>query len=338
MTPAYRSSSPRRPWSEPARRPRHARTARFRETSLALAAVAIVLGVVLVVALARGGSTGEMPRPGVQHPATAGATGSSTTTTSSAVGPKSTTAAVAADPFGAAAESYVAGRTGTISAAAYDLQTGQDWTLGDGAPQDTASVVKVVILEALLARSDGAGLSSSQQSLAQSMIELSDNASTTELWDQAGGAAGLGSFDSSAGLTDTTPSPCVECPGFPWPGWGLTTTTPSDQIALLRLLVESNALLTTSERQYALNLMENVTSSEQWGVTGDVPTGVTVALKNGWLPLNAADSDWQINSIGWVSGAGRDYLLAVLTTGDPSEQYGIDTIEGLSGMVWRALS
>jgi hypothetical protein len=64
---------------------------------------------------------------------------------------------------------------------------------------------------------------------------------------------------------------------------------------------------------------------------------VTVALKNGWLPLNDANTDWQINSVGWVSGGGRDYLLAVLSTGNPTEQYGIDTINGLSSLVWSAL-
>jgi hypothetical protein len=65
---------------------------------------------------------------------------------------------------------------------------------------------------------------------------------------------------------------------------------------------------------------------------------VTIALKNGWLPLNASDTDWQVNSIGWVSGLGRDYLIAVLSTGNPSEAYGIDTIDELSAIVWRQLA
>jgi hypothetical protein len=84
-----------------------------------------------------------------------------------------------------------------------------------------------------------------------------------------------------------------------------------------------------------LSLLENVTPAQRWGVSGGVPAQVTVALKNGWLPLAGVDSDWQINSVGWISGGGRNYLMAVLTTGNPTEQYGIDTIDQLSAMVWQ---
>jgi hypothetical protein len=51
-----------------------------------------------------------------------------------------------------------------------------------------------------------------------------------------------------------------------------------------------------------------------------------------------ADGTWQINSIGWVDGAGRDYLVAVLTDENPDEQYGIDTINTLSGYIWNAMA
>jgi hypothetical protein len=63
-----------------------------------------------------------------------------------------------------------------------------------------------------------------------------------------------------------------------------------------------------------------------------------VALKNGWLPLDARNSNWQVNSVGWVSGDGRNYLMAVLSTGNPSEQYGIDTLNHLGAMAWSALA
>jgi len=241
------------------------------------------------------------------------------------------------DPFSAAITSYLASRAGVVAAAVYDLGTRQLWAIGPGTPQAEASVVKVDILETLLTQQGSGGLSGTDQALAQSMIEDSDNDSATDLWDAVGGPSGIRSFNAEAGLADTTPSPCVECAGFAWPGWGLTTTTPADQIALLRQIAVPGGLLSTAERGYAAQLMENITPSQRWGVCAGVPAQVTVALKNGWLPLNEAGTDWQINSVGWVSGLGRDYLIAVLSTGNPTEQYGIDTVGWLSGAVWKQL-
>ncbi len=243
------------------------------------------------------------------------------------------------DPLGAAAASYVAARSGTVVAAVYDIGSGQTWTLGAQRPQAEASIVKLDILETLLAREgDGpTGLPPSDQSLAQEMMEDSDNSAATSLWNAVGGPGPIQLFNTAAGLTDTVPSSCVACPGFAWPGWGLTTTTPADQIVLLRELIKPSTLLTDAQRRDALQLMENVAPSQRWGVTGGVPQQATVALKDGWLPLNSAGTDWQINSIGWISGSGRDYLMAVLTTGNPDEQYGIDTISQLSAKVWRGM-
>ena len=243
------------------------------------------------------------------------------------------------DPLGGAAASYVASRSGTVVAAVYDVSSRQTWTLGTQRPQAEASVVKLDILETLFAQEGGGptGLPPADQSLAQEMMEDSDNDAATSLWNAVGGPGRIQSFNAAAGLTDTAPSSCVACPGFAWPGWGLTTTTPADQIVLLRELIKPSTLLTDAQRQDALQLMENVAPSQRWGVTGGVPQQATVALKNGWLPLNSAGTDWQINSIGWISGSGRDYLMAVLTTGNPDEQYGIDTISQLSATVWRGM-
>jgi len=44
-----------------------------------------------------------------------------------------------------------------------------------------------------------------------------------------------------------------------------------------------------------------------------------------------------VNSIGWVHGNGRDYVLAVLTTHSASEQYGIDTIDEIARSIYRQL-
>jgi hypothetical protein len=255
--------------------------------------------------------------------------------------PSSSATAVAAsashaDPFSSAVTSYLAGREGTALAAVYDVRTGQTWTLGDGRPQATGSIVKVDILQTLLARRP-LGLPAADQALARSMIENSSNAAATTLWNQVGRAPGLRAYNASVGLHQTTPSTCLVCAGFAWPGWGLTSTTPADQLLLLRELVDG-PLLSPADRGYAVSLMENVEPDQRWGVSAGVPVGVRVALKNAWVPLAPADTDWQINSEGWISGDGRDYLIAVLTTGNPDEQYGIATINAVSALLWAALA
>jgi hypothetical protein len=220
----------------------------------------------------------------------------------------------------------------------FDVGTGQTWSLGDQRPQAEASVVKLDILETLLAERGGrGGLPAADRTLARLMIEDSDNSAATQLWDAVGGASRIRAFNAAAGLTDTAPSQCVDCPGFPWPGWGLTTTTSADQVTLLRKLLAPTPLLSGADRDYALSLLENVTPAQRLGVSGGVPPAVTVALKDGWLPLNDAGTDWQINSTGWVSGRGRDYLMTVLSTGNPTEQYGVDTISRLGSIVWARM-
>ena len=280
-------------------------------------------------------SAGASASPAGSSPA--GSPGVGTSTAAPSSGAAQAVNSRLADPFSEAVDGYLAGRSGTVLAAVYDVRTGQSWRLGDGPAQDEASVVKLDILETLLSASGGTGLSSDDQGLAEQMIEDSDNDAATSLWYAAGGTAGVASYDDRVGLTRTTPSECVVCADFPWPGWGLTTTVPYDQITLLKQLIRPGPTLTSGERQYALSLLENVTPGQAWGVSGGVPASVTVALKNGWLPLNDDNTDWQINSEGWVSGDGRDYLISVLSTGNPTEQYGIATITGLSSLIWTAL-
>jgi hypothetical protein len=310
-------------------------------------ALAAIVGAVVAWFIAVSGPGAPASRSAAGAPAASASAGQPNTAASAPVAqvsreatrsPQAAPAQGPRDPFGTAAASYLSTRTGTVLAAVYDVRTGQTWRLGQGQPQAEASVVKLDVLETLLAERGGdGGLSASDASLATQMIEDSDNSAATSLWYEVGGATRIRSFNAEAGLSQTTPSPCVVCAGFSWPGWGLSTTTPADQIALLRELITPSSLLTDAERDYALSLLENVTPSQRWGVSGGVPAQVTVALKNGWLPLAGADSDWQINSVGWISGGGRNYLMAVLVTGNPTEQYGIDTIDQLSAMVWQDL-
>jgi beta-lactamase class A len=172
-----------------------------------------------------------------------------------------------------------------------------------------------------------------------SMIEASDNSAATQLLADAGGPSKVKLFDEAVGMTDTEPhdtTPYIN--GDPsLPGWGLTTTTAKDEVALVKAFAYDNPVLDPTSRKYGVGLMTHIEADQAWGVTSGV-TGATVALKNGWLPVAVStNSDWQVDSIGWIDGNGRNYVLAVLTKHDTSEQAGIDMISHISQAVFDSL-
>jgi beta-lactamase class A len=235
------------------------------------------------------------------------------------------------NPLGTAAvRRYIDSRSGDISVAVENLGTGRTYLWNPQERAQTGSIIKADILETLLhqAMVSHTPLSQSTASVVQGMIEESDNDDATELWDQVGGASAISAYDQLVGMTQTDPN----TDGY----WGETTTSALDQIRLLRELIDRHGLLDSASQRYQLGLMENIVSGQNWGVSGGIPAGVSVALKNGWLPLTTY-TDWEINSIGRIKGDGRWYLIAVLTAHDPSEQYGIDTIQAISSLVWSAL-
>jgi len=239
-------------------------------------------------------------------------------------------------PF-ASLGSYLAGRSGRVTAALYDEATRTVWALHPRMTQDTASIVKVEIMATALSEAEAAGrqLPAAEAMLMPSMIENSDNQSATALLADVGGAGALARFDRSVGMDHTTPSALALIPGTSWPGWGLTTTTARDEVTLVSQFAYPGPALSGAARDYGVSLMEHVETDQAWGVSAGAPAGSTIALKNGWLPLGP--SDWQINSIGWIDGHGRNYVLAVLTDGNPTQAYGIATIEHIARAVFAGL-
>jgi hypothetical protein len=219
---------------------------------------------------------------------------------------------------------YIASRTGDIAIGVQNLLTDRTYFWNGRSEQDTASIVKLDILETLLRQLHGGPIPGADVPTAVGMIEDSDNDDATALWNQDGGAPAVAAYDRLVGMDQSTPN--VD--------WGLTTTSVGDQLKLLYELVDTQALINQGAQRFALGLMEKVTPSQAWGVSGGVPSGVSVALKNGWLPFGGG---WHINSIGRIRGDGRWYLIAVLTSFNPSEPYGIATINAISSLVWHAL-
>jgi hypothetical protein len=208
----------------------------------------------------------------------------------------------------------VARDQGHISVGVIDASNGAEALYDSGRHFQTASIVKADILAALLLRSQRAGISLTDQQaeLAVPMIEDSDDEAASDLWQMVGAGPEIASANARLGLSHTVAGPA----GY----WGLTSTTVADQLRLLTDLTSATSPLTAASRDYELGLMEDVTPSQQWGVSAAASRDTTFAIKDGWLP----DPDlWVINSIGIVTHDGHRLLIAILSNDQPSEASGI---------------
>ncbi|MFI5659441.1 serine hydrolase [Streptomyces sp. NPDC051684] len=216
------------------------------------------------------------------------------------------------------------GHDGEVSVAVHDETSGSgaSYASGDGT-YDTASIVKVDVLAALLLRAqdEGRALTAQERAYAAAMIENSDNDATTALWDELGRAAGLDAANERLGLDGTS--------GGDGPLWGLTQTTAPDQLALLKQVfgVGDGLALSKESRAYVQGLMGNVASDQAWGVSAAGDGGA--ALKNGWL-RRSTTSLWVINSVGRVTVDGRSYLVAVVSHGSATRAAGVDLVEAVA--------
>ncbi|MDX5568004.1 serine hydrolase [Streptomyces sp. ID05-04B] len=221
------------------------------------------------------------------------------------------------------------GRKGTIAVGLYDRTTNTTCTLRASTAYDSASVVKVTVLSALLwdAQNAGRTLTSREKSLATAMITKSDNASTSTLWKQLG-VTKIKKFLAAAKMTQTKPGANNY--------WGLTQITVTDEQKLLKLIHARNTVLTDASRTYVSTLMGKVVSAQRWGTPYGRPANVSWHVKNGWL--SRATQGWRVHSVGTFKGGGHDYVMTVLTHGNSTMNYGIATIQGVAKVVHKDLA
>ncbi|MFE4794429.1 serine hydrolase [Streptomyces sp. NPDC056708] len=221
------------------------------------------------------------------------------------------------------------GRKSTTAVALYDRTTKTTCSLRATTKYDSASVVKATVLATLLwdNKKHNRYLTQREINLTTAMITKSDNNATTSLWKQLG-VTKVKAFLKAAGMTHTVPG----SGGY----WGLTQITAQDEQRLLTLLTTKNSVLSDSSRAYELGLMRKVVSSQRWGTPAGAPSGVTVQVKNGWLPR--ATHGWRVHSIGAFTGKGHDYAITVLTQDNKTMNDGINTIQAVARAVHKDLN
>ncbi|WP_234439767.1 serine hydrolase [Streptomyces bicolor] len=199
---------------------------------------------------------------------------------------------------------------------------------GKGARFETASIIKVDILATLLlqAADEDRELTAAERRDAAEMIRTSDNDATNVLWRAIGEAEGLDAANERLGLSSTEGGPGIR--------WGLTRTTATDQVKLLRAVftrgparsARAHARLNQESRAYIRHLMGQVVRDQDWGISAAGSPGSGWALKNGWLRRDSTDL-WIINSVGQVTVHGHRYLVSVLSDGNPTMESGVSLVE-----------
>ncbi|MFC9531456.1 serine hydrolase [Streptomyces sp. NPDC056975] len=223
----------------------------------------------------------------------------------------------------------LASRKGTVAVGLHDRTTNTTCSLRATSSYDSASVVKVTVLATLLwdAKKTNRYLTTREANLATAMITKSDNAATTSLWKQLGTTKVKG-FLKAAGMTRTVPG----SGGY----WGLTQINVQDEQKLLSLVTAKNSVLSDNSRAYILKLMGKVVSSQRWGTPAGAPSSVAVHVKNGWLQRST--HGWRVHSIGAFQGGGHDYTISVLTHGNSTMSYGVDTIQAVARAIHKDLT
>ncbi|GKQ37633.1 class A beta-lactamase-related serine hydrolase [Streptomyces sp. A012304] len=222
----------------------------------------------------------------------------------------------------------LATRKGTVAVGLHDRTTKTTCTLRASTAYDSASVVKVTVLAALLwdAKKHNRTLTATESSLAKAMITKSDNAATSKLWKQLG-LTKIKGFLAAAKMTQTKPG----ANGY----WGLTQITVTDEQKLLQLITAKNAVLSDNARAYTLKLMNQVVAAQRWGTPYGKPANATLHVKNGWLQRST--NGWRVHSVGTFDGNGHNYMITVLTHGNSTMNYGITTIQGVAKVIHKDL-
>ncbi|MFF2515067.1 serine hydrolase [Streptomyces sp. NPDC058086] len=218
-------------------------------------------------------------------------------------------------------------RQGTVAVAVRDDISDLTCAFASERQYDSASVVKLTIMEATLRRADELRrtLTKWERANVRPMITISDNTAAQHLWNDLGRTY-LSHFLDRVGTRRTELGPA----GY----WGLTRTTAADQMRLLGVLTGPRSFLRS--RAYGLKLLSQVRGDQRWGVPAGMPRGVQAHIKNGWLPRST--HGWRVHSVGVFTGSDRTYRIVVLSHDNPTMTYGVRTIERIAQAVHRGLN
>jgi len=180
----------------------------------------------------------------------------------------------------------------------------------------SASVVKAMLLVAYLRQlaAERRGLDAGSRSLLAPMIELSDNGAATAVWYRVGEDR-LRALARRTAMTDFSVS------GY----WANAQISAADQARFFFTMERS---IPRRFRPFARHLLSHIVSYESWGIPAVArPRGWRVYFKGGW---RGTERGQLVHQIARLQRPRTRVAIAVMTDGNPTMGYGIDTIEGVT--------
>jgi hypothetical protein len=183
----------------------------------------------------------------------------------------------------------------------------------------TASVVKAMILVARLRQIGNRMPSASDQAVLNPMIHVSDNDAASVAYGWVGDG-GLLAVAKRAGMRDLTVG------GH----WGNVHFSAADQAHLFLVI---DRLVPPRSRAYARHLLSSIVSYQRWGFSRySLARGWKTFFKGGWRTTGRGSL---VHEASLFERRGRRFSLAVLTDGDPSHDYGTETLRGVASRIFR---
>jgi hypothetical protein len=219
-----------------------------------------------------------------------------------------------------AARAYAQQRAGEIS---FHLRTeaehrGLDADRGFA----SASVVKAMLMVAYLSRPGvrRRALEAADHALIDPMIRRSDNVAATRVRDIVGDQ-GLRRVARRAGMRQFSTHPV----------WGLSRITARDQT---RMWLRFEQLVPRRHRPAAMELLRTIVPSQRWGI-GQIrlPAGWELFFKGGW----GSGTGLVDHQVALLRRGRERVALAILTAGNPSHEYGKETLRGVAARLLAGL-
>jgi len=203
-------------------------------------------------------------------------------------------------------------RDGLVSAALIDT-SGRVHELRGGRKFVSASVSKAIMLAAYLREHPRSRVDSVTAGLLESMITVSDNNAADAVYSLLGDAPNEETARKAGARS-------VDVRGY----WSETYLSALDGA---RFMSRVRGLVPRRHRRFAMRLLGGITAEQRWGIPEGAGPGWQTYFKGGW---RGTDIGQLVHQIAVLHDGPRKISLAILTDGNPSMTYGIETIEGIA--------